>query len=373
MVEKNIQLIIALFLIVGAIAFLGTPQPSGNPLSEGSALCVGSNSCPGDPVKTGKSNFRQAPELIGLSGFINTDKSISLAALRGKVVIVDFWTYSCINCIRTIPYLNSWHEKYAGKGLVIIGVHSPEFEFDKNYQNVKSAVEKFNIKYPVVQDNDFATWRSYNNRYWPHKFLIDPQGYIRYDHIGEGGYEETETKIVELLNERDSSLEIENAKTTLDQNTDFSKIRTPELYLGYEFARAPLGNEEGFSPGRIVSYSLPDSFVPNLVYLEGKWENSADYMRLSSPKGKVVLLFSAKNVNIVAGSPTGSKVIPLLERLPLGANEKGTDVYFVDGNFSVDVKGQRLYNVVSLPDYSLKRLELDVEGEGFELYTFTFG
>lgn len=141
-----------------------------------------------------KSQFKLAPELTGISGYINTadGQKLTLADLKGKVVIVDFWTYSCINCIRTIPYLNAWYDKYADKGLVIVGVHSPEFEFEKNYDNVKTAVEKFGIKYPVVQDNDKGTWNAYQNRYWPHKYLIDDEGYIRYDHIGEGGYADTE-------------------------------------------------------------------------------------------------------------------------------------------------------------------------------------
>src|SRR5919107_290699 len=128
--------------------------------------------------------------------------SIDLKDLKGKVVLVDFWTYSCINCIRTLPYLVDWNEKYADKGLVIVGVHSPEFEFEKNVDNVKAAVQKYGIKYPVVQDNDKGTWDAYENRYWPRKYLIDNEGYIRYDHIGEGGYAETEKVIRSLLAER---------------------------------------------------------------------------------------------------------------------------------------------------------------------------
>jgi thiol-disulfide isomerase/thioredoxin len=134
-------------------------------------------------VQIDKSQFKLAPELTKISGYINSNP-ITLADLKGKVILVDFWTYSCINCIRTIPYLNAWYEKYADDGLVIVGVHTPEFEFEKDYNNVKAAVEKFGIKYPVALDNEKQTWNTYENRYWPRKYLIDSEGYIRYDHIG---------------------------------------------------------------------------------------------------------------------------------------------------------------------------------------------
>src|SRR5919198_6234078 len=161
-----------------------------------------------------KSQFKLAPELTKISGYINSDP-ITLADLRGKMVLVDFWTFSCINCIRTIPYLNAWYEKYADDGLVIVGVHTPEFEFEKDYNNVKAAVEKFGIKYPVALDNEKQTWSAYENRYWPRKYLIDSEGYIRYDHIGEGAYAETEKVIQSLLAERAGYM---GANGTIDQS-----------------------------------------------------------------------------------------------------------------------------------------------------------
>jgi len=145
-----------------------------------------------------KKKYEPAKEVSTPDGFINTD-SVTVSELVGKkIILVDFWTYSCINCQRTLPYLNSWHEKYADKGLVILGLHTPEFEFEKGYENVKRAVEKFSVRYPVILDNDYSTWTSYKNRYWPRKYLIDIDGFIVYDHIGEGAYEETEKKIQEL-------------------------------------------------------------------------------------------------------------------------------------------------------------------------------
>lgn len=326
-----------------------------------------------------KSKFRIAPELARISGYINTD-AIKLEDLRGKVVLVDFWTYSCINCIRTIPYLNAWHDKYAEQGLVIVGVHTPEFEFEKDYDNVKAAVEKFGIKYPVAQDNDKGTWSAYENRYWPRKYLVDTEGYIRYDHIGEGKYAETEKVIQSLLAERaalmgaDIAIDGSTSAPVNAQSVDFGQIKTPELYFGYDFARAPLGNPEGFKPGQSVTYSIAQeggqaniSIKPNTIYLSGTWKNNADHMELQSEVGRVVLSYSAKSVNIVAGG-TGELLISE-DGSPLGEGSRGTDV----SGSSVKVDGQKLYNLASHEGYGSHYLVIDAVGKGFQIYTFTFG
>jgi thiol-disulfide isomerase/thioredoxin len=326
-------------------------------------------------VQIDKSQFRLAPELTKISGYINTDP-ITLADLKGKVVLVDFWTYSCINCIRTIPYLNAWHEKYADDGLVIVGVHTPEFEFEKDYNNVKAAVEKFEIKYPVVQDNDRGTWKAYENRYWPRKYLVDNEGYIRYDHIGEGEYAETEKVIQSLLSERAVYMSI---NATIDQsisrpenaqNVNFRQIDTPELYFGYQFARAPLGNPEGFKPDQVVTYTIPEdvTITPNRIYLDGEWKNNADHMELQSEHGRIVLSYSAKAVNIVAG---GSGELHISEDgSELTAGSRGSDVS-EDG--TITINGQKLYNLAMHEGYGKHQIVIDVEGEGFQIYTFTFG
>jgi thiol-disulfide isomerase/thioredoxin len=239
-----------------------------------------------------KSKFREAPNFNEISGYINTNdsKPLDLQSLRGNVVLVDFWTHSCINCIRTIPYLNDWYEKYSDKGLTIVGVHTPEFEFEKNFNNVKSAVDKFQIKYPVLQDNDKGTWNAYENRYWPRKYIIDTEGNIRYDHIGEGAYSETEKVLQYLLAERAAKMgKTEIIFSNISNSTvpasggnskaseiDFSKIQTPEIYLGYQLAQERLGNTENFQPDRTVSYTIAHNnnntnntdFKPNMVYLE---------------------------------------------------------------------------------------------------------
>ncbi len=305
-------------------------------------------------------NLGPAPELAGISGWINS-QPFNISSQRGKVVLVDFWTYSCINCVRTLPYLKSWHEKYPE--LVIIGVHTPEFEFEKDYDNVKAAVEKYSIKYPVAQDNDYATWRAYKNRYWPRKYLIDREGNIRYDHIGEGAYEETEKAIQSLLG-------MKNGMTDISSDVNFSQIGTPELYLGYGFARAPLGNPEGFQPGNVVNYRMTNITQANTIYLSGVWKNEQDRM-ISQGPSRLFLVYRAKNVNIVAGGPVND------------ANASGSSEInvFVDGEPAngsdakdglARISEHRLYNIVEGNDYSLHTLEIDAE-PGFELYTFTFG
>ena len=349
--QNNLAVIaVALVLIIGGIIFLQGLKS--NPSSQGNAQ--------GELLKIDKSGYAKAPELVGISGYINTGPKISIASLKGKVVLVDFWTFSCINCIRTLPYLTSWDEKYRDKGLVIVGVHSPEFDFEKDYNNVVEAVRGHNIKYPVIQDNDFATWRAYNNHFWPHKFLIDAEGYIRYDHIGEGSYNETEMKILELLKERDSALEVEmpSGGGAPVQAPDFSRIGTPEIYLGSNFARTPLGNEEGFALTGPVDYYFPDSFGPNLAYFSGTWKTEADYSGLLSDSGKVALIYTAKTVNIVASSPQGSELRVFID----GAEAGG-----------LSVGGEKLYVLNSGADYSQKTLEFEISGKGFRIYTFTFG
>ena len=193
-------------------------------------------------TKIDKSQFQKAHEFERITGYLNTGH-IKLSDLNDKVILIDFWTYSCINCIRTLPYLNSWYEKYNDLGLEIIGIHTPEFEFEKDINNVQSAIKQFDIKYPVLQDNDKGTWNEYDNRYWPRKYLIDHEGYLRYNHIGEGAYNETEQVIQSLLKEREVNLGLaeknvysnntSNGIPKLDKihDVDFSKIKNLNFIL----------------------------------------------------------------------------------------------------------------------------------------------
>ncbi len=315
----------------------------------------------------------RAKELQNPQAFINTD-TISLGELVGKkVVLVDFWTYSCINCQRTLPYLNAWWEKYKDKGLVIVGVHTPEFEFEKKLDNVRLAVEKFGVRYPVALDNDYATWSAYQNQYWPHKYLIDIDGFIVYDHIGEGGYEETERKIQKLLEERMVVLgEQGEIQKTVSQpanvpNPDFGKIRSPETYFG-SARNQYLGNGEKLTPG-VQTFTRPTIIAPNALYLEGEWSIEPEFSRALSPGAKIIFRYRAKDVYVVAGADEPVRLTILRDGAP-PARSAGKD----SGDNGVLVKEERLYRLVEDPDgYGEHTIEIIIEKPGLRAFAFTFG
>ena len=319
-----------------------------------------------------KTFLRTSPEMKGISGYINTSVEEIDQNIEGKVVLYDFWTYSCINCIRTLPYLTAWDEKYSDEGLVIVGIHTPEFEFEKEYDNVVFATKKFGIKYPVIQDNDKETWNEFQNRYWPRKYIADHEGYIRFDHIGEGAYAETEKVIQLLLEERSNAYGKTIEKKELVNLDEFSHatFRTPELYFGFNFAegRNQLGNEEGFSKNKIVDYQLPETFREHYFYMDGTWKNNNDGMELISDSGKIVLNFNAKQVNIVASESAMLEIEYDGGKIP---NEvKGLDVS-EDG--TVNVSEPRLYNLIELEQEGPHEIIIHVKNPGFEIFTFTFG
>ena len=319
-----------------------------------------------------KSKFKKAPDLVGIAQYINTTPEGLEEMMQDKVVLYDIWTYSCINCIRTLPHITAWDDKYADDGLLIIGIHSPEFEFEKDLNNVKMAVEKNGINYPVVLDNDKETWKAFENRYWPRKYIADHEGYIRYDQIGEGAYQETERVIQELLKERADSLgmQIASAEELVDiEEFEHSSFRTPELYFGYKFAqgRNQLGNDEGFNPGKEVTYSLPENPRLHYFYLDGTWKNHQGGMELVSQSGSILLQFHAKEVNIVAGNSAELEIF--LDDKPIPSQYSGQDI---TGN-KVSVSEHALYNIVNSPEASTHLLRIDVEQPGFEIFTFTFG
>ena len=351
--------------------------------------------------KTGES-------IININNNNNGQQPLTMADLKGKVVLVNFWTYSCINVLRTLPHIIDWNTKYGGdKGLVIVGVHTPEFGFEKKTDFVKTSLQKYGIKYPVIQDNDYKIWNAYGNNYWPRMYLIDDKGVIRYDKSGEGEYNQTEKVIQSLLDERNSNKEIKNAvmnstifplynkksqsnnstnnnnnnviSNFLKQPVDFSKIKTPELYFGNQGSNSAIGNSEGvFEPGQIVTYNLPSSISnsslqPNTIYLEGKWKNNHDNVELQSDTGRIVLIYSAKAVNLVAGG-TGQGIVHEDDSL-LSNSSKGVDTANKnDSQFVIDYP--RLYNIVnhqSYDDENFHSLVIDVKGKGFQAYVFTFG
>lgn len=306
--------------------------------------------------------YEPAREISSLDGFINTD-SITVGEHIGKnIILIDFWTYSCINCQRTLPYLKAWHDKYKDKGLVIIGVHTPEFEFEKEYANVKSAVEKFGVNYPVVLDNDYSTWHAYRNRYWPRKYLIDIDGYMVYDHIGEGGYEETEKKIQELLEERmrvlgvagEMDREISKPEDTEDVN--FSQPRSPEIYFGAS-RNTYLGNGPSNTEGLIV-FKEPEGVKTNILYLDGSWDLTSEYAENKTEKAKIMFRYQAQKVFFVASSEAGAEIEVLKDGKPVK---------------TLQVKEDGLYRLIEDAEWGEHTLEIIINIPGLKAFTFTFG
>lgn len=320
-----------------------------------------------------KSKFKKAPELVGIANYLNTTPEELSREIEGKVVLYDIWTYSCINCIRTLPYITAWDDKYSDQGLLIIGIHSPEFEFEKDPDNVRIAIEKHGISYPVVMDNDMETWKAFENRYWPRKYIADHEGFLRYDHIGEGSYQETEKIIQQLLEERSIALGIQMDSTSsfVDiEEFQHSMFRTPELYFGYKFAqnRNQLGSEEGFQPGKTISYSEPDSIDLHKFYPVGDWKNYDDSMELVSDEGTIKLLYNAKEVNIVTENNAELEI--LLDGKPLPVEYSGKDI--TNGNI-LQVTEAGLYNIINSDTSSSHLMQINVSGKGFQMFTFTFG
>jgi thiol-disulfide isomerase/thioredoxin len=312
--------------------------------------------------------YPQAPELKGIAGYINAEEGLQISDFRGKVVLIDFWTYTCINCIRTLPHVVEWDKKYRDKGLVIIGVHTPEFDFEHERENVVQAVKTHGIEYRVVQDNAYLTWREFKNRFWPRKYLIDADGFIRYDHIGEGAYQETEEMIKALLEEQGVDVG-DMPASELEDETPTTR-NTPELYAGYNFALPrgqDIGNAGGLKPNEDVEYVLPTTFKPHTIYLEGKWRSNPDDLEAVEDNAAIFLVFTAKDANIVAHSPALQKIKIYINNEPILQAQAGSDVE----NSETTISEPRLYNVVE-GEYGSYTLKL-VVGKGFAFSAFTFG
>jgi thiol-disulfide isomerase/thioredoxin len=319
------------------------------------------------------SGMRKAPNLVGIAHYLNTSSEELEKEMENKVILYDIWTYSCINCIRTLPFITSWDEKYSDQGLLIIGIHSPEFEFEKDPQNVKIAIEKYGITYPVVMDNNMETWKAFENNYWPRKYIIDHEGNLRYNHIGEGGYQETEKVIQQLLDERakEMGFEITSENKLVDiEEFQHTQFRTPELYFGYKFAqsRNQLGSDEGFQPERIVKYSEPNNIELNKFYPIGNWKNHEDSMELTESTGVIKLLFNAKEVNIVTENNAQLEI--LLDGIPLTEKHAGLDI--ISGNELI-VSDARMYNIINSEISMSHSMEIKIQGIGLQVFTFTFG
>ena len=319
------------------------------------------------------SNLKKAPELEGIAFYHNSNREDLSSEMKDKVILYDIWTYSCINCIRTLPHIISWDEKYRNEGLLIIGIHSPEFDFEKDPNNVKKAIEKFGITYPVVMDNEMKTWKAFENRYWPRKYIADHEGYIRYDHIGEGGYQETEKIIQQLLHERSDDLNLVNtfeSEFVMIEEFEHTNFRTPELYFGYKLAqnRNQLGNSEGFQANKIVDYKSTDDLELHKFYLTGEWRNNSENMELISNEGTIRILYNAKQVNIVAAGQSNLEIY--LDGQPIKSDISGSDLSI---DSTLNVNESRLYNLIESKNSESGILELRIDKPGFQIFTFTFG
>ena len=319
-----------------------------------------------------------------------------------KVVLVDFWTYTCVNCIRTLPYLKDWHDKYADSGLVIVGVHTPEFEFERLAENVVAASESFGLEYPIAQDNDFATWTAYSNRAWPAKYLVDKDGVVRFKHIGEGKYTETEFRIRQLLEDAGADLSGIELEVTPDPQLDPAardwksrNLLTRELYGGYNRNYSSFGLYVGQpkyyeGPDQVLEYTDPGDHANGSLYLHGLWHNGQEELRharqTENYEDYIALKFSGTSANAVV-SPQGMEaetghgrdgkeafeVQVTLDGRPLRPEEAGPDIVIEDGRSFFRVDEGRLYEVVSLPEYGTHELKLSSNSKDFALFAFTFG
>ncbi|MDB5224567.1 MAG: thiol-disulfide isomerase, partial [Candidatus Adlerbacteria bacterium] len=303
-------------------------------------------------------------------GYINTDgQAIKLSDYIGKkVILVDFWTYSCINCQRTIPYLENWYKKYGPNGFVIVGVHTPEFNFEKQLANVQAGVLKFGITYPVVLDSENQTWDAYHNNYWPEEYLIDIDGLVREHNIGEGNYQETEASIQKLLLERAKTLstndQIPTGFVAAGQTIEAS---SPETYFDWQ-RNEYLGNGIQHSPG-VQTFKAPATVAPNTLYLDGTWNIGDEFAENTTANAGISFHYKAKGVYFVASSAQGSTLTIYVDGKVI-STDKGADV---DLKGQVHVKEPRLYKLIEHVSQQEHVIQIKVEKPGLDAYTFTFG
>jgi thiol-disulfide isomerase/thioredoxin len=335
-------------------------------------------------VSTSPGEAQEPPNIVGsfplkgLSGateWINS-KPLTAKQLKGKVVLVDFWTYSCINCLRVVPYVRAWADKYKDSGLVVIGVHSPEFEFEGQMPNVEKAVKKFGITYPVAVDSNHAIWNAFHNEYWPAHYFIDATGKVRYEHFGEGDYEQSERWIQELLKEANKRpMPVSTVKVNaqgVEAASDVSDVRSPETYIGYERA------EHFASPGGIKSdvehlYIAPDHPRLNEWGLAGKWVDHRQVAVLKSAGGKIAFRFHARDLHLVLGPRADGQ--PVRFRVTIDGQRPGA-------NHGVDTDAEGNGTVTDLRLYQLVRQKgpitdhtfvIEFQDPGVQAFSFTFG
>ena len=315
------------------------------------------------------------PTLGGATAWLNSPP-LTAENLRGKVVLIDFWTYSCINCLRTLPYVRAWAEEYKDAGLVVIGIHAPEFAFEKNIDNVSRAIRELGVTYPVAIDNDYALWRAFDNHYWPAHYFIDAQGRIRFHHFGEGAYKHSEQVIRQLLAEAGKKTALFGTATVQAEGVQapasVGTVHSPETYIGYERA------ENFRSPGGVLrdgshSYDVPPTLALNDWALAGDWTVESERAALDRANGRIVFRFHARDLHLVLGPGEDGK--PVRFRVSIDGAPPGPDHGVdVDDRGLGTVSGQRLYQLVRQGDTSRDRtFEIEFLDPGVQVFAFTFG
>jgi cytochrome c biogenesis protein CcdA/thiol-disulfide isomerase/thioredoxin len=314
------------------------------------------------------------PDLSGAVAWLNSPP-LTRDELQGRVVLVDFWTYSCINCLRTLPYIRAWADKYKASGLVVIGVHTPEFAFEKDLDNVRRAVRELGVTYPVALDNDYKIWKAFSNSYWPADYLVDSAGKVRYHHFGEGKYDESERQIQELLKERSGPLStsdlVKVAASGAEAPPD-SDVESPETYIGYDRADSFM-SPGGLSHDTPHVYSIPEHLELNQWGLSGAWTDRAQVASLDTAPGKIVYRFHARDLHLVLGPASNGK--PVRFRVTIDGQAPG-----VNHGVDTDARGegkiteQRLYQLIRQKSAIEDRtFEIEFLDAGAEVFAFTFG
>jgi thiol-disulfide isomerase/thioredoxin len=307
--------------------------------------------------------------------WLNSD-GLSAEQLKGKVVLVDFWTYTCVNWLRTLPYLRAWQEKYREQGLVVIGVHSPEFEFEKNVDYVRSAAQRLHVDYPIAVDSQHAIWRAYDNQYWPAAYLVDRKGRVQFHHFGEGNYADIERAIQRLLAD-DAHRDVPSGVVAVDPQgaevaADWDNLQSPENYLGYQ-RTSGFSSPEDIRRVKPSAYSVPRKLRLNSWALAGDWTLMGDLIRLARPGGRIAYRFHARDVNLVmrpAATRQSVRFRVLIDGKPPGAAH-GFDVD-TDGNGIL--REPRLYQLIRQPGrIEDRQFEIEFLDDGVEAYSFTFG
>lgn len=305
-----------------------------------------------------------APEFIGITRWLNSEP-LTISRLRGKVVLIDFWTYTCINCIRTLPHVTGWYEKYKDQGFVVVGIHTPEFEFEKQTSNVENAIKQYNIHYPVAQDNDYATWNAYSNQYWPAEYLIDAKGNVRRTHFGEGKYDETEMAIQALLKETGKNI-VSSLQKMADQTP--KSRNSPETYLGTK--RMQYYYPGGSIPNGQTKFELSENPSPNSFSLGGDW--TIDDENATTVKNSTLTynFYADKVFLVLRPGQTSSKIKLFLDEKIISTENAGADVK--DGIVNIDT--DRLYDLIDLKDGPASHiLKIEFQTPGIKVFAFTFG